>query len=115
MAPAHGAATVDVTVTNNSGTSAVGVPDQFTLSRAHRRVGVTAKWNERGRRDVLVHGAHFQGTSAVTIDGSAAPLESVSRAGTTVTILTPAHSPGVAEVTVTTPGGTSNAKPYTYT
>jgi hypothetical protein len=64
---------------------------------------------------VLIHGAHLQSASAVTVDASAAIVVSVNKAGTTVTILTPAHAPGIAEITVTTPGGTSNPKPYTYT
>jgi hypothetical protein len=114
VAPAHAAGTVDVTVTSSAGTSAVEVPDQFTylgptVGSVSPRTGPSA-----GGAIVLVHGAHLQGASAVSIDGTPATIESVNRAGTVVTILTPAHAPGVAEVTVTTPGGTSNPKPYTY-
>jgi 6-phosphogluconolactonase (cycloisomerase 2 family) len=67
-----------------------------------------------GGQTLTITGEHLAGATHVRIDGvEASDLTSVSN--TRVTAVTPAHAVGTVDVTVTTPGGTSDAMHYTYT
>ena len=61
----------------------------------------------------LISGQGFAQGSTVTIGGAAATVQSAS--ATSVLVRTPAGSPGVAPVVVTTPGGCTVNTTYTYT
>ncbi|MES2597722.1 MAG: cadherin domain-containing protein [Verrucomicrobiota bacterium] len=67
-----------------------------------------------GGAQATVVGTNFTGTPAVTFGGTAATAVTVLSA-TTLTCLTPAHSAGAVDVSVTTSGGTSSrTNGYTY-
>jgi hypothetical protein len=115
--PAHTAGAVPVTVTNGSGTSA---PLPYTYNPAPAvvpTISALAPDNgpAAGGTVVTVTGTGFTDDSTVSVDGSD-PItpDSVSDDGTTLTFTTPAHAAGDVEVTVTTPGGTSDPLVYTY-
>ncbi len=61
----------------------------------------------------LISGQGFAQGTTVTIGGAAATIQSVS--ATSVLVRTPAGTPGVAPVVVTTPGGCVVSTTYTYT
>lgn len=61
---------------------------------------------------VTILGAGFLGATAVKF-GAVSATEFVVVNGSTILAVMPAGSPGSAPVTVTTPGGTSNARAYT--
>ncbi|WP_248704796.1 choice-of-anchor G family protein [Curtobacterium sp. MWU13-2055] len=115
--PAHTAGAVPVTVTNGSGTSA---PLPYTYNPAPAAVPTISALDPdngpaAGGTVVTVTGTGFTDDSTVSVDGSD-PItpDSVSADGTTLTFTTPAHAAGDVEVTVTTPGGTSDPLVYTY-
>ncbi|WP_263092126.1 choice-of-anchor G family protein [Curtobacterium sp. RIT-PI-V] len=115
--PAHTAGAVPVTVTNGSGTSA---PLPYTYNPAPAVVPTISALDPdngpaAGGTVVTVTGTGFTDDSTVSVDGSD-PItpDSVSDDGTTLTFTTPAHAAGDVEVTVTTPGGTSDPLVYTY-
>ena len=111
-APAHGAGAVTVTVTTSGGTSNAKtytydpVP---TITSLTPTAGLTA-----GGTTLTVNGTGFIAGATVSF-GAAGPGATVHVVSTAkLTVKTPAHSAGTVTVTVTTPGGTSNAKPYSY-
>jgi hypothetical protein len=66
---------------------------------------------------VTVKGSGFNGATVVDFGSVAATSYAVNAKGTQITLTAPAHSAGVVDVTVTTPGGTSqatNADLYTF-
>ncbi|MFK4791795.1 IPT/TIG domain-containing protein [Microbacterium sp. ZW T5_56] len=69
-----------------------------------------------GGTSVTVTGENFvDGESSVTIGGTViAPAEVTVASETELSFTTPAHAAGPVDVTVTTPGGTSNAQTFTY-
>jgi len=116
--PAHAAGPVQVTVTNEAGTSAPlpftylapasTAPLLLSLAPASGPVG--------GGTVVTVSGSGFAvGATTVSIDGGAALTPSfVSLDGTSLTFTTPADTAGPVPVTVTTAGGTSAPLTFTY-
>ena len=66
-----------------------------------------------GGTPVTISGTHFTGASSVTFGGNAATNVTIVN-DTTLTANTPAHAAGVVTVVVTTPGGSSNVKTFTY-
>jgi hypothetical protein len=111
VAPAHAAGTVQVTVTTAVGTSS-GVA--FTYIAVPTLASVTpSSGPPSGGTVVVLTGTGFTGATAVSFGGTPATLFTVN-SDTQITVLTPAHAAGTVQVTVTTPGGTSNGVSYTY-
>lgn len=111
VAPAHSAGTVQVTVTTPSGTSN-GVA--FTYIAVPTLTSVTpSSGPPSGGTVVVLTGTGLTGATAVSFGGTPATLFTVN-SDTQITVLTPAHSAGTVQITVTTPGGTSNGVTYTY-
>ena len=114
--PAHSSGTVDVTVTTPGGTSATSAADKFsyfappTVTAISPTSGVTT-----GGTTVTITGANLNGATAVSFGGVAATIN--TDATNSITATSPAHSAGIVDVTVTTPGGisaTSAADQFTY-
>ncbi|MFF1909914.1 IPT/TIG domain-containing protein, partial [Kitasatospora sp. NPDC058218] len=108
-----GSGTVQVTVTTPGGTSngltyTYTGPPAPTLGTVSPTQGASA-----GGTSVTLTGSHFTGATAVKFGASAAPSFTVS-ADSVITTVSPPGS-GTVQVTVTTPGGTSNGLTYTYT
>ncbi len=113
--PAHATGTASVTVTTASRTSA-GITYTYdavpTLKTITKSYGSTA-----GGTTVTLNGTGFisDGTT-VTFGGTEIPTTEVTYVSTSkITVTAPSSgSAKVVSVTVTTPGGTSNVKQYTY-
>jgi len=105
-APA-GSGTVDVTVTNSSGTSATSEVDQFTYAAAAPTVTSISPNSgpAAGATPVTITGNNFTGATAVRFGGTAATSFTVNSA-TSITATSPADS-GTVDVTVTNSSGTS--------
>ncbi|WP_162257712.1 IPT/TIG domain-containing protein [Agromyces sp. Root81] len=108
--PAHAAGAVDVVVTTPAGDSNA-LPFTFvpapTLTTLDPNQGPTM-----GGTIVTMTGTALAGATAVTIDGVSVPFTQVS--DTEIAFVTPAHAAGPVDVVVTTPGGVSNALPFTF-
>ncbi|WP_228796579.1 beta strand repeat-containing protein [Nocardia nova] len=111
VAPAHAAGTVLVTVTTPGGTSN-GVAYTYllvpTLTAIVPNVGSVT-----GGTTVVLTGTNLTGATAVSFGGTPATSFTVDSA-TQITAVAPAGAAGTVQVTVTTPGGTSNGVAYTY-
>ncbi|WP_409469630.1 IPT/TIG domain-containing protein [Streptomyces sp. HC307] len=115
VTPAHAAGAAAVTVTTLGGTSDPDDPNAFfyyialpTLTAIDPASGPTA-----GGTTVRLTGNNLLGATAVRFDGVAAASFTVDSA-TQITAVTRSHAPGATEVTVTTPGGTSNPLGYVF-
>jgi hypothetical protein len=117
-APAQAAATVDVTVTTPSGTSATGSADHFTYSAATGPAVSAVTPNSGsaiGGSVVLISGSGFTGASSVNFGTTPANL--IVNSDSSITAWAPAGTAGTVDITVTTPSGTSSissADHYTY-
>jgi hypothetical protein len=113
-----GTGVVDVTVMTPNGTSATSPADEFTYTAvaAPTVAGISPNSGPTiGGTSVTITGTGFTGATAVDF-GTTAATDVVVANDTTITAESPAGS-GVANVTVTTPGGTSSATPadhFTY-
>src|SRR5207253_3065436 len=106
-APAHAAATVDVTVTTVGGTSATSASDQFTFVAAPVVTSVAPTAGPpAGGTSVTLPGSEFTGATSVKFGATNASSFSVDTGGQ-ITATSPAESAGTVDVTVTTVGGTS--------
>jgi hypothetical protein len=114
--PAHGSGTVDVTVTTSGGTSATSAADHFTYFAPPTVTAVSPiSGTTFGGTTVTITGTNFNGATAVSFGGVAGNIN--ANTGSSITATTPAHSAGIVDVTVTTPGGTSStsaADQFTY-
>ncbi|NGO44057.1 IPT/TIG domain-containing protein [Streptomyces ureilyticus] len=115
VTPAHVAGPAAVTVTSPSGVSNPDDPNAFffyaespSLAALAPPSGPTA-----GGTTVTLSGSSLLGATAVLFDGAEAASFTVDSA-TQLTAVTPSHAPGVTQVTVTTPGGTSNPVDYVF-
>ena len=127
--PAHGAGTVDVTVTTPGGTSSKGPGDEYVYAVLPTVTGVApAAGPPSGGDTVVVTGTGFIGATDVFVDthdvstspcpGSpSSPCFTVNNA-TQITVQDlPAHAPATVDITVQTPAGTSatsSADQYVY-
>jgi RHS repeat-associated protein len=117
--PAHARAeVVDVRVTTPGGTSAVTAADQFTYLLPPRPavtgLSLTSDTTLGGAL-VTILGTALTGVTAVSFGDVSRGF--LVNSDTSVTVLAPMHAPGVVDVTVTTPGGTSQMVPadhFTY-
>ncbi len=109
--------TVDVTVTTPAGTSANTSADHFTYGTVPVVTSVAPPvGTPAGGTTVTVGGVNFTGATAVHF-GANAGTGLVVNSDTSITIVSPAGSPGTVDVTVTTPSGTSttgSADHFTY-
>lgn len=107
--PAHSAVGVDVRVTTPGGQSGIVGGDVYTYV-ATAQPTVTSisptTGSTSGGTTVTITGTALTGTTAVSFGGTPATGVVVVNA-TSVTAVSPAHSAGTADVTVTTPGGMS--------
>ncbi|MEV6566053.1 beta strand repeat-containing protein [Streptomyces kronopolitis] len=108
-----GTGTVQVTVTTPAGTSNQFVTFGYTTTPAPVLSALTPNTGPAaGGTVVTLSGMGFTGATAVRFGSVSASFTVVS--STQIAATAPAGS-GTAQVTVVTPGGTSNALPYTYT
>jgi hypothetical protein len=115
VTPPRAAGAAAVTVTTPNGTSNPNDPNAFfyyaglpSLTDLAPPSGRTA-----GGTTVTVTGNDLLGATAVRFGGVAAASFTVDSA-TRITAVSPSHAEGVADVTVTTSGGTSNPLGYVY-
>jgi plastocyanin len=114
-----GTGTVDVTVTNASGTSATGAADRFTytLPAAPTVTSISPTTGlPQGGTTVVIRGTDFSGATAVSFGSTPAASFTVNSA-TQITANSPPGT-GAVDVTVTTASGTSAAGAadrFTYT
>ncbi len=116
-APAHAAATVDVTVNTSVGTSATSSADQYTYEATPTVTGISpAGGTTAGGNTVTITGSGFVSGASVEF-GTAAGTGVTFDSSTQLTVTAPAHAAGPVHVTVTTAGGTSASSSkdlYTY-
>ncbi|MGA5707923.1 IPT/TIG domain-containing protein [Streptomyces cellulosae] len=104
-----GTGTVNVIVTSDQGNSTQQVAFTYVSASQPAVTSVSpSQGPTAGGTTVTLTGTNFTGATAVRFDGVNAPSFTVNSA-TQITAVTPAHPAGAAPVTVTTPGGTSNA------
>ena len=127
--PAHGAGTVDITVTTPGGTSSTGPGDQYVYAVLPTVTGVApAAGPPSGGDTVVVTGTGFIGATDVFVDthdvstspcpGSPSSACFTVNSATQITVQNlPAHAPATVDITVQTPAGTSatsSADQYVY-
>ncbi|WP_158292613.1 IPT/TIG domain-containing protein [Serinibacter arcticus] len=112
LTPAHAVGPVDVTVTNEAGTSA---PLTYTYVAAPTTASLTPPSGPTaGGTVVTIAGDGFTPETVVTIDGVDV-VPTVNDEGDSLTFTTPPNEAGPVDVTVTTAGGTSTpALIFTY-
>jgi hypothetical protein len=105
--PAHAAGTVDVTVTNPSGTSPTTANDHFTFAAPPTVTSVVPNSGPTtGGTPVTIDGTGF--TTVTGVDFGLTPSASLTVVSDTeITTTSPASTLGTVDVTVTTAGGTS--------
>jgi hypothetical protein len=119
-APPQAAGVVNVTVTTPSGTSAVTVADRFTYTAAPAPAVTSitpTSGSTAGGSLVTIFGSNFTGASAVSF-GSQAAISFIVLSDTQLSATVPPQAAGLADVTVTTPSGTSaivTSDQFTYT
>jgi hypothetical protein len=108
-APAHALGTVDVTVTNSTGTSEVGAASKFTyVPPAPAITGVSPNAvSIAGGTTVTVTGTDLTGVTAVKLGTVSAPAKAVT--ATSLTFVAPARAASTVAVAVTNSSGTSPA------
>ncbi|MDQ2701875.1 MAG: IPT/TIG domain-containing protein [Pseudomonadota bacterium] len=105
--PGHAEGAVIVTVSTPGGTAMLG--GGYTFVQAPTITNVApASGTTLGGASVVITGTDFTGASTVSFGGTAATGFTVD-SDTQITATTPAHAAGVADVHVTTPGGTATA------
>jgi hypothetical protein len=119
-APPLPAGTIDVTVTNPGGTSALSAADRFVtnpaLAPSVTSLGTTSG-TTAGGTSVAITGTGFTGASAVSF-GAVAAASFIVNSDTSITAISPSQAAGMVDVIVTTPTGTSatgSADQFTYT
>jgi RHS repeat-associated protein len=122
--PAHDPGVVDIQVTTLGGTSAVTAADQFTYVTDTGTDGpmpvvtgvAAASGNIQGGYRVLIIGTSFNGATSVTF-GTVRTTNFYISSPNVINVVVPAHAPGVVDIQVTTPRGTSDitaADRFTY-
>lgn len=105
VAPA-GAGTVDITVTNPSGTSSISPVDRFTYLSPPTVTSISPSGGPAaGGTTITITGSNFIGATAVTFGPTSATSFTVNTESS-ITATAPAGN-GIVDVTVTGPGGTS--------
>lgn len=115
--PGLGSGNLSISVSTAGGASG-NVPGGFTfLDAPTTSPAIVTSGPTAGGTVVTISGLHFApGHTTVTIGGTTVPAASVTvNASTSLTFTTPAHAAGNVAMTVSTPGGTSNAVPGGFT
>ncbi|MFD0635835.1 IPT/TIG domain-containing protein [Catenulispora yoronensis] len=112
VAPPQVFRTVDVTVSNDNGTSAVGPADQYTYLEAPPTIGslTPSSGVSSGGTTVIIRGTDLSTTQAVYFGGTAAASFTVD-SDTQVTAVTRAQTNGTVNVTVTNSAGVNASVP----
>ncbi len=109
---------VTVTVITAAGTSITSdktASDYFTYMLAPEISTISpSSGPASGGTTVTITGSNFTGATAVNFDATAVNNFTVNSPGTKITVASPKGSAGTVDVTVTTPGGTSNFVQFTY-
>ncbi len=106
--PAHTAGAVHVTVTNPLGTSAATTADRFTYASVPTVIGLSVvNGPSSGGTRVVVTGSQLFGRVRVHFGDVVAKNVRVAPDGTSVTVTSPKHQPGLVFVTATAAGGAS--------
>jgi hypothetical protein len=106
-APAHAAGAVDVRVTTPGGTSAPVLADHYRYLGRPTISSVSPKTGPRtGGTTVTITGTNFVIGATVKFGTIAAASVTVNST-TKITAKSPVHAAGAADISVTTPGGTS--------
>ncbi|HVX07592.1 IPT/TIG domain-containing protein [Humibacter sp.] len=109
--PAHAAGQVDVVVTTPLGSSE---PQAFTYDPVPSITSLSPDHGpQTGGTDVTITGTGFAGATGVTFDGIQGTNFSQS-GGTTITVTTPVHAPGLVSVVVQSPNGDSEPGGFTF-
>jgi IPT/TIG domain/Calx-beta domain len=115
VSPPASAGTIDVTVTTTDGTSTTTAADEYSFVATPTVTGVNpASGPTTGGTSVTITGTSLTGASAVDFGGTAAASFSVD-SDTSISAVSPAHSAGAIDVTVTTAGGTSESRAKEFT
>jgi phospholipase C len=105
-----GSGTVDVTVANAGGTSATGPGDRFTYVPKGPRPAIESiaptAGPSAGGTSVTIHGSGFVGVTSVHFDAARAAGYS-TESSSSMTAISPPSAADTANVTITTPNGTS--------
>lgn len=107
--PIHAQGQVDIRVTNPTGSSATSIDDQFTFRTvvAPSVTGISpVTGTTAGGTTVVIIGTGFTPTTTVMFGASPAAHLTVT-GPTALTVVSPAHVPGLVNVRVTTLSGTS--------
>ena len=112
--PAHAPARVGLTITNPD-SQITWMPSAFTyVTDGMAITGVLPTTGPpAGGTSVTILGTRFEPGAKVTFDGTAATV--VSQTADVLTVLTPAHAPGVVSVMVVNPGGQSASATNAFT
>lgn len=106
-APAGAAGTVDVRATNSSGTSPNTAADDYTYTGGPTITSISPVTGPvTGGTTVTITGTGFTGATAVKFGTTNATTFTVL-SSTTITAVSPAHTAGTVDVSVTTPAGTT--------
>ncbi|GIT79810.1 hypothetical protein LLS1_14790 [Leifsonia sp. LS1] len=109
--PAHAPGATDVVVNGPNGSSG---PGTFTFLAAPTVGSLTpTSGPETGGTAVTITGTGFTGATGVTFGGTAGTAFTVVD-DTTITVSTPAHAPGAADVVVQSPNGDSAPGSFTF-
>ena len=118
--PAQGAnpSTVDVTVVNPAGTSALTPGDKFTYASGAPAISSLSPSSgpDTGGTVVTISGSNLDGVDSVYVGGQSATI--VGQSSTAIAFEAPAAPPGTVDVQVIGPGGFSTlgaSDQYTYT
>ncbi|GAA4187331.1 hypothetical protein GCM10022288_12170 [Gryllotalpicola kribbensis] len=110
VTPAHAEGDVDVTVTTPGGTSGA---QTFSYVAGPVITGLSPDSGPTtGGDEVTISGADLDGATEVTVDGQDVPF--TQNPDGSITITTPPHAAGDADIVVTTAAGSSPAASYTY-
>jgi len=111
ISPVHAAGTVDIRVTNASGTSADTTADNFIYTGGPAITLVAPNnGSSAGGTTVTLTGAGFTGATSVTVGGKSASF--TVNSDTKITLTTPSGTAGsTVDIRVTTPAGTSANTP----
>jgi len=113
------AGAVDIEVITPGGTVETSSAQRFTylalptITRVEPSAGPLA-----GGNTVTISGTGLTGTTSVTFGGTAGTSVTVNSSGTSLTVVAPAKTAGVAAIVITTPGGSvtsTTSLSYTYT
>ncbi|MCC6381183.1 MAG: IPT/TIG domain-containing protein [Dehalococcoidia bacterium] len=118
-APDHAAGVVPVRVVTPNGISADTPADDFNYGTAPIVTSVSPNTGSAaGGTFVTITGANFGGALSVAFGGTITFTFTVNQAGTSIAVVSPPHSAGVVDVTVTTgsgPNANTTADNFTYT